>query len=40
MKSLKLIIAMSFVVVALVCLATLPNPVAGSQTIQPALTTT
>ena len=39
MKSLKLIIAMSFVVVALVCLATLPNPVAGSQTIQPALTT-
>jgi hypothetical protein len=32
MKSLKLIIAMSFVVGALVCMATLPNSVAGSQT--------
>ncbi len=33
MKSLKLIIALSFVVVSLVCLATLPNSVAGSQTL-------
>ena len=32
MKSLKIVIAMSFLVVALVCLATLPNSVAGSQT--------
>ena len=32
MKSLKLIIALSFVVVALTFLATLPNSVAGSQT--------
>src|SRR5215510_5113716 len=31
MKSLKIIVVMSFMVVALVCLATLPNPVAGSQ---------
>jgi CxxC motif-containing protein (DUF1111 family) len=39
MKSLKLVIVMSFVVGALVCLATLPNPVAGSQTITDAPTT-
>jgi hypothetical protein len=32
MKSLKIIVVMSFVVGALVCLATLPNSVAGSQT--------
>jgi CxxC motif-containing protein (DUF1111 family) len=39
MKSLKLVIASSFVLVALVCLATLPNSVAGSQTITDAPTT-
>src|SRR5262245_40027504 len=39
MKSLKLIIAMSFVVAALVCLATLPNPVSGSQAPTNAPTT-
>jgi CxxC motif-containing protein (DUF1111 family) len=39
MKSLKLIIALSFVVGALVFMATLPNSVAGSQTIQEAPTT-
>jgi CxxC motif-containing protein (DUF1111 family) len=38
LKSLKLVIAMLFTVGALVCLATLPNSVAGSQTID-ALTT-
>jgi CxxC motif-containing protein (DUF1111 family) len=40
MKSLKLIIAMSFVVVSLVCLVTLPNQVSGSQAITDAPTTT
>jgi CxxC motif-containing protein (DUF1111 family) len=39
MKSLKLVIVMSFVVGAIICLATLPNPVAGSQTITDAPTT-
>jgi CxxC motif-containing protein (DUF1111 family) len=39
MKSLKLIIAMSFVVAALVCLTILPNSVAGSQTATNAPTT-
>jgi CxxC motif-containing protein (DUF1111 family) len=39
MKSLKLVIAMSFVVAALVCLATLPNPVSGSQAATNAPTT-
>jgi len=39
MKLLKLIVAMSFTVGALVFLATLPNSVAGSQTIQEAPTT-
>ena len=39
MKSLKLVIALLFTVVALVCLATLPNSVSGSQTIVAALTT-
>jgi CxxC motif-containing protein (DUF1111 family) len=39
MKSLKLIIAMSIVVAALVCLTILPNSVAGSQTATNAPTT-
>ena len=39
MKSLKLVIALLFTVGALVCLATLPNSVAGSQTITDAPTT-
>jgi CxxC motif-containing protein (DUF1111 family) len=39
MKSLKLIIALSFVVAALVCLTILPNSVAGSQTATNAPTT-
>src|SRR5687768_15086739 len=39
MKSLKLIIAMSFVVASLVCLVTLPNQVSGSQAITDAPTT-
>lgn len=39
MKSLKLIIVMSFVAVSLVCLVTLPNQVSGSQAITDALTT-
>jgi CxxC motif-containing protein (DUF1111 family) len=39
MKSLKLIIAIAFVVGGLVCLTTLPNSVAGSQTITAAPTT-
>src|SRR5215510_2242968 len=39
MKSLKLVIALLFMVGALVCLATLPNSVAGSQTITDAPTT-
>jgi CxxC motif-containing protein (DUF1111 family) len=39
MKSLKLIIAMSFVVAALVCLTILPYSVAGSQTATNAPTT-
>jgi CxxC motif-containing protein (DUF1111 family) len=39
LKSLKIVIAMSFLVVALVCLATLPNPVAGSQAATNAPTT-
>jgi CxxC motif-containing protein (DUF1111 family) len=39
MKSLKIVIAMVFVVGALVCLATLPNPVAGSQAVTEAPTT-
>jgi CxxC motif-containing protein (DUF1111 family) len=39
MKSLKIIVVMSFVVVALTVLATLPNSVAGSQTVTNAPTT-
>jgi CxxC motif-containing protein (DUF1111 family) len=39
LKSLKLIIAIAFVVGGLVCLTTLPNSVAGSQTITAAPTT-
>src|SRR5262245_46812690 len=39
MKSLKLIVVMFFVVGALVCLATLPNSVSGSQILQNAPTT-
>jgi CxxC motif-containing protein (DUF1111 family) len=39
MKSLKIIVVMSFAVVALVCLATLPNPVSGSQAVTNAPTT-
>jgi CxxC motif-containing protein (DUF1111 family) len=39
MKSVKLLIATLFTMGALVCLATLPNSVAGSQTLQNAPTT-
>jgi CxxC motif-containing protein (DUF1111 family) len=39
MKSLKFVVVMLFAAAALVCLATLPNSVAGSQTIQEAPTT-
>jgi CxxC motif-containing protein (DUF1111 family) len=39
MKSLKIIVVMLFAAGALVCLATLPNSVSGSQTITDALTT-
>src|SRR5262249_37988766 len=39
MKSLKIVLVMVFVVGSLVCLATLPNPVAGSQAVTEAPTT-
>src|SRR5262245_53253079 len=39
MKSLKIIVVMLFAAVALVCLATLPNSVSGSQAVTNAATT-